>query len=318
MSIWSRSVAEEAVTTLPWDLKQQIIDFVAGFSIETTPGSAAKIDDHRDYLPEGTKVAVTFLPGSDYRDTVKVAKRLRAEGFEPAPHIAARSLKGKAELEDYLARLRGEADVRQVVVLAGAVDHPVGEFSDSMQLLETGLLDKHGIRKIGVAGHPEGSPDIADEEVMRALQWKNGFAERTGAEVYIVTQFVFEAQPIIDWDRRIQAEGNKLPVHIGVPGLATLKTLINHARACGIGPSMRFLTRQAKNVSKLMTVNAPDLLVSDLAKYGAEDPNCGIQRVHIYPLGGMKKSAAWANAVVEGDFEMKRDGRGFTVNREIG
>ncbi len=318
MGIFSARVAQPRVETFPQTCKQQIIDFVSGFSIETTPGSAAKINDYREHLAEGTKVAVTFLPGSDYRDTVATAQRLRAEGMEPAPHIAARSLKSKAELEDYLTRLRGEADATQVVALAGAVDSPVGPFSDSMQLLETGLFDRHGIKKIGVAGHPEGSPDIRDEDIKTALQWKNAFAERTGAEMYIATQFVFEAQPIIDWDRKIQAEGNKLPIHIGVPGLATLKTLINHARACGIGPSMRFLTRQAKNVSKLMTTNAPDLLTSDLAKYWAEDPKCGIQRVHVYPLGGLKKSAAWATAVVAGDFEMKADSRGFTVNREIG
>lgn len=298
--------------------KQQIIDFMSGYSIETTPGSAAKIDDYRAHLRPGTKVAVTFLPGSDYRDTIKVAARLRREGFEPAPHIAARSITSEAELEDYIARLRGEADVAQVVTLAGAVDSPVGPYADSMQLLESGIFDRHDIKKIGVAGHPEGSPDIPEEMVRKALQWKNDFAKRTNAEMYIATQFVFEAQPIIDWDRAIQAEGNRLPIHIGLPGLATLKTLINHARACGIGPSMRFLTRQAKNVSKLMSVNAPDLLVSDLAKYAAEDPNCGLTKVHVYPLGGLKKSAAWSNAVVDGEFEMKADQRGFAVTRDIG
>ena len=66
-----------------------------------------------------------------------------------------------------------------------------------------------------------------------------------------------EADPVIAWDKRIQAEGNRLPVYIGLPGLATLKALIGHARACGIGPSMRFLTRQARNVTKLLAVSAP-------------------------------------------------------------
>ncbi len=299
------------------DRKQHIVDFMSGYSIETTPGSALKIADYREHLRPGTKVAVTFLPGSDYRDTIKVAARLRNEGFEPAPHIAARSITSQDELEEYIARLRGEADVSQVVVLAGAVDSPVGPYADSMALLESGVFDRHGIKKIGVAGHPEGSPDIPEEMVRKALQWKNDFAKRTGAELYIATQFVFEAQPIIDWDQAIQAEGNRLPIHIGLPGLATLKTLINHARACGIGPSMRFLTRQAKNVSKLMMVNAPDQLVSDLATYKAQNPDCGIVKAHMYPLGGMKKSAAWSNAVVDGDFEMKPDHRGFAINREI-
>ena len=186
-----------------------------------------------------------------------------------------------------------------------------------MELLETGLFDRHSIRQIGVAGHPEGSPDIGGPELSAALSWKNDFAARSDAQFYIATQFCFEAAPIIAWDRAIRAAGNNLPIHIGIPGLATLKTLINHARACGIGPSMRFLTRQARNVAKLMSVNAPDRLLLDLAKYKALDPDCGIRQLHFYPLGGLKKSAAWANAVQDGDFTLKRDGRGFGVNREI-
>lgn len=299
-------------------MKQQIIDFVTGFTIETTPGSALKIADYREHLRPGCKVAVTFLPGSDFADTIATAKRLKEEGFEPLPHFAARSITSAAVMEENLKKLQDEVGIEEVVALGGAVDNPLGDFESSMDLLETGLFDKYGIRKIGVAGHPEGSPDISEQGLKDAINWKNAFAERTGAELYIATQFCFEAAPIIAWDRMIQSEGNKLPIHIGVPGLATIKTLLNHAKACGVGPSMRVLTRQAKNIAKLMTVNAPDKLVMDLAQYHAEDPNCGIARVHMYPLGGLRKSAAWTYAVTDGDFEMDRKGKGFKVTRDIG
>jgi methylenetetrahydrofolate reductase (NADPH) len=108
-----------------------------------------------------------------------------------------------------------------------------------------------------------------------------------------------------------------LPIHIGMPGLATLKTLVNHSKACGIGPSMRFLTRQARNVAKLLTVSTPDRLLLDLAHYQAGEPNCGIRKIHVYPLGGLKKSAQWTYAVADGDFTVRRDGKGFTVDRQI-
>jgi methylenetetrahydrofolate reductase (NADPH) len=183
-----------------------------------------------------------------------------------------------------------------------------------MQMLETGLFDRHGIRRIGVAGHPEGSPDIPDEAVRQALAWKNAFAQRTGAELYLITQFCFEAEPIIRWDRALQAEGNRLPIHIGVPGLATIKTLIGHAKACGVGPSMRFLTRHALDVARLLTVSTPDRLLVDLAMYRATDPRCGIRRVHMYPLGGLRKSADWCYKVVDGEFTMSTDGRSFAVD----
>lgn len=298
-------------------MKQQIIDFVTGFTIETTPGSALKIADYREHLRPGCKVAVTFLPGSDFADTIATAKRLKEEGFEPLPHFAARSITSAAVMEENLKELQDQVGIEEVVALGGAVDKPLGEFDSSMALLETGLFDKYGIRKIGVAGHPEGSPDISEQGLKEAIAWKNAFAERTGAELYIATQFCFEAAPIIAWDRMIQSEGNKLPIHIGVPGLATIKTLLNHAKACGVGPSMRVLTRQAKNIAKLMTVNAPDKLVMDLAQYHAEDPNCGIARVHMYPLGGLRKSAAWTYAVTDGEFVMDPKGKGFKVTRDI-
>jgi methylenetetrahydrofolate reductase (NADPH) len=297
--------------------RHEVMDLVSGFSIETTPGSAMKIPDYREHLRPGTSVAVTFLPGSDVADTVATAKRLRDEGFEPAPHMAARSIPTRADFEDYLQRLTGEAAVTQVLVLGGALDEPLGDFDSSMQLLETGLLDKHGITRIGVAGHPEGSPDISPEDLEKALAWKNAFAQRSDAQFYIATQFCFQAAPIIAWDQAIRAQGNALPIQIGVPGLATLKTLINHAKACGIGPSMRVLTRQARNLAKLMTVSAPDRLLLDLARYKATDPGCGIRGVHVYPLGGLKKSALWTYAVADGAFTLRRDAKGFSVDREI-
>jgi methylenetetrahydrofolate reductase (NADPH) len=299
------------------DPKQWVVDFVRDFTVETTPGSAAKIPDFREHLRPGTKVAVTFLPGSDFADTIAVCRRLRGKGFEPMPHFAARSIPSRAHLEDWLKALSGEVGITEIVALAGAVDQPVGDFDSSMAMLDTGLFDKYAIRRIGIAGHPEGSPDISEEAIRQALAWKNAFAERTGAELYVVTQFCFEAAPLIAWDRMVQAEGNRLPIHIGIPGLATIKTLIGHAKACGIGPSMQFLTRQARNIAKLLTVSTPDKLLLDLARYKVSDPACGIRLAHFYPLGGLRKTAAWTYGVVDGDFTLKPGDKGFSVNREI-
>ena len=294
--------------------KQPIIDLLSGFTTETTPGAAAKIADYRVHLRPDTTVFITFLPGSDFTNTIAVAARLRREGFNPVPHFAARSIPSRAFVEEGLARLTGDAGVNQVMLVGGAVDRPVGEFSDTMQLLETGVLDRYGIRRIGVAGHPEGSPDIPDDRIRSALAWKNAFAERTGAAMYVVTQFCFEAKPVIEWDRRIQAEGNRLPVYVGIPGLASLKALIGHAKACGVGPSMRYLTRQARSVTRLLTVSAPDRLVTALAAYRATDPECEIHGVHLYPLGGLRKSAQWVQSVIDGRFEFRDDGARFEVH----
>ena len=297
--------------------RRAIIDFVRGYSAEVTPGQADKVSDFGALLPKGLPINVTFLPGSNFEDTLRVCRRLASEGFHPVPHLAARSIPDEAVLDDWLARLVGEAGVDEVLCIAGGVTHPVGEFDSTMQLLETGVLDKHGIRRVGVAGHPEGSPDIPYDALVSALAWKNAFAERSGAELTVVTQFCFEAAPIIAWDRAMREAGNRLPIRIGVPGPATFTTLLKYAQLAGIGPSMRFLTRQTRNVAKLMTVAAPDKLVHDLAQYWATDPECGIEACHFYPLGGLKKTAGWINAVLDGAFTLRRDGKGFGVTRNI-
>ena len=297
--------------------RQDIMDFLANFTTETTPFSAAKVSDFRGVLRPGSTVFITFLPGSDFEDTIAVAARLRKEGFNPVPHLAARSIPSATFLDENLGKLRDEADINEVLTIAGAVDEPIGAFRDSMQVLDTGLMDKHGIKKIGVAGHPEGSPDMSDEAIASALKWKNDFAARSNAELYVVTQFCFEVEPLIAWDKAIRAAGNSLPIRIGIPGLATVKTLLNYSKACGIGNSIDFLKKQARNVAKLMTVSAPDKLIRDLASYKATDPECGLIGCHMYPLGGVKKTAKWTYAVVDGEFKMNPNGRGFSLTREI-
>ena len=307
-------VAETAELDQP---REDIVNFLADFTAETTPFSAAKVEDFREVLRPGTTVFITFLPGSNFEDTIAVAARLRKEGFNPVPHLAARSIPSAAFLDENLRRLRNEADINEVLTIAGAVEEPVGEFSDSMQVLNTGLIDKHDIKKIGVAGHPEGSPDMSDDAIAAALNWKNDFADRSDAELYIVTQFCFEVEPIIAWDKAMKAAGNTLQIRIGLPGIATIKTLLNYSKACGIGNSINFLKKQARNVAKLMTASAPDKLISDLVKYKRSDPECGVMGCHMYPLGGIKKTAKWTYAVIDGEFAMNPDGEGFSVNKEI-
>ncbi len=271
----------------------QLSQFIQGYSIETTPGAATKIPSYRSILPAGTTVYVTLLPGSSIDDTISVCIRLSAEGFKPVPHYAARQIPNRQKLAASLQRFRDEANGSQVLVLAGGASTPVGNFENSMQLLETGLFDEMGITQIGVAGHPEGSPDISKPMIEHALQWKNRFAQRTDATMYIVTQFCFEATAVVNWERQLKVLGNTLPVHIGVPGVATIGALLKHAKACGIGSSIKFLKKQARNTSKLLQHSTPERLLNELAEYCRLHPDSLIEQIHVYPLGGLRRSAEW-------------------------
>ena len=279
---------------------EQIQAAASNWSIEVTPNGATKIDSFADCLAPGTTVNVTFLPGSDPMDTVAVAQRLHNDGMNPVPHLAARSLKDTDQLDALLSAFTQKADVSEVLVIGGGVDNPVGQFASSIEVLNTGLIQKYGINHIGVAGHPEGSPDISDEEIVEALGLKNDLARRDGLNLYIETQFCFEADIVLAWEKSIRDAGNNLPIRVGIPGPATIKTLFRFAQVSGIGPSMRFIAKQAKNVAKLMTVQSPHILLDDLAEGMAADKDCMIKHFHFYPFGGFAKTAAYAQAIADG------------------
>ena len=294
-------------------LSQAISAAGQNWSIEVTPPGATKIESFAEVLAEGTTVNVTFLPGTDPKDTIDVAKRLRDEGMNPVPHIAARSLQSKDQLDDLVKDMTSRAKVDEVLVIGGGVDKPVGDFSDSMQVLATGILQKYGIASIGVSGHPEGSPDITDDQIAEALGWKNDFARKEGLNLYIETQFCFDPDAVVAWEKSIRSAGNALPIRIGIPGPATIKTLFRFAQISGIGPSMRVIAKQARNVSKLLTVQSPHLLIAGLAEAMAADQDTCLQHFHYYPFGGFARTSRWASAVAEGDFDLLPKG-GFNVN----
>lgn len=273
--------------------------FLDGFSIEVMPRTAEKVEDFREILPAGTRVYIAHIEGTPIEDMVATAKRIAGEGFPVMPHFPARIIRDAATLENWIAMYQGEAGVDQALLLAGGVDKPHGDFSDSMQLLENGAFDRAGFKRLHVGGHPEGNKDIdpkgGDDNVMAALRWKNDFQTRTDAEMAIATQFCFEAGPVIEWADKLKAAEITLPIHIGVAGPAKLQTLIKFAMACGVGPSLRVLQRRAADVTKLVMPFTPEEILSDLARHAAANPDFNITKVHFFPLGGIKKSAEFTN-----------------------
>ena len=262
--------------------------FLNGYSIEVMPRTAAKIPDFKAILPQGTRVYIAHIAGTPIEEMRETAKRLVSDGFEVMPHLPARIIKDTATLENWVA---GYADIgiSSALLLAGGVAKPEGAFSDSMQLMESGVFDRFGFKRLHVAGHPEGNADIGSEaEVMAALKWKSDFQNRTDAKMAIATQFVFEAGPVIDWAARMAHAGVSLPVHIGIAGPAKLQTLIKFSMACGVGPSLRVLTRRARDLTKLMRPFTPDAILADLAAQKAANARFPIESVHFFPLGGIR------------------------------
>ncbi len=274
----------------------QLEAFLDGYSIEMMPRTAAKVEDFTALLPKGTRVYIAHIEGTPIEDMVETAKRLATAGYAVMPHFPARIIKDKATLDNWITMYRGEAGVEQALLLAGGVAAPHGDYHSSMQLLESGAFD--GFKRLHVAGHPEGNRDIdpngGTANVDDALQWKQRFSETTDAEMALATQFAFEAAPIIEWADSLKAAGITIPIHIGIAGPAKLQTMIKFAMACGVGPSLKVLQKRAKDVTKLMLPFEPTQVLTELAAHKAAHPDSNIERVHFFPLGGIKTNANWA------------------------
>ena len=277
-------------------------DFVAGYSIEVVPNSAAKIESFKEILPTNTRVYIAHLETENISTMIATAKRINDEGFTVMPHIPARIIKNQAMLNDWISMYQNEAGVKEALLLAGGSAKPVGDYDSSIQLIESGLFDKAGFKRLHIAGHPEGSKDIDPDGSMKnvsaALSWKQAFSNRTDASMAIATQFCFDASVVKRWADQIKEDGIDLPIHIGIAGPAKLQTLLKFSVECGIGASMKILTKRAKDLTKLLLPYKPTQMLKDLSEYKSKDPTLNIEQVHFFPIGGIKQTTDWLQEVL--------------------
>jgi methylenetetrahydrofolate reductase (NADPH) len=288
-----------------------IADFVHGFSLEATRPSADDIADLADIAPKGTQVYVSAVSTHPVRESIEAAIELRKAGFEPVPHLAARNFATADELDAFLARMSDEAGVQRLLVIAGDRDEPAGDFHSSVEVIDGGALQRHGIVEVGIAGYPDGHPRIPQLDLDRALADKVRAAETTGVAVRIVTQFCFDGAAIVKWLLRLRDFGIEHPVRVGLAGPTNLSTLLRYAKRCGVRASAQGLARQAGLVRQLFAMSAPDALVRVLAQARAER-HLGEIAPHFFSFGGLARTARWAEAVAQGRIALE-GGEGFRV-----
>ena len=278
-------------------------NFISGYSIEVVPNSAAKIESFKEILPINTRVYIAHLETENIATMVATAKRINEEGFTVMPHIPARIIQNQTMLNDWISMYQNEAGVKEALLLAGGSTKPVGDYDSSMQLIESGLFDKAGFKRLHIAGHPEGSKDIDPDggmkNVSEALSWKQEFSNRTDADMAIATQFCFDADVVNKWAKIIQEDGIDIPIHIGIAGPAKLQTLLKFSVECGIGASMKILTKRAKDLTKLLLPYKPTQMLTDLSEYKSKDPTLNIEQVHFFPIGGIKQTTDWLEEVLD-------------------
>ena len=233
------------------------------FSLEIGP----KTD--LETVPPVSDVYITMLPGGDYKETADKAIELVKKGFNPVPHFPARSINDDSDLKDYILRCK-DGGVKQALIIGGGRE-PLGKFDSSFQLLETGYFEK---MKIGIAGHPEGSPDISDSDLEKAMKDKMPFAD------YIVTQWLLDSQSIAKFISK-----QTLPVHVGITGPLKISSLLKFASIVGAKNSLNFLKSNATKAVDLLKPKDPNELIESLKST--------TENFHIYTFGGLKETNKW-------------------------
>lgn len=291
------------------DLRAAIATLARTASIETAARNLAEIDAYASLVPAGTDVYVASLPGMPYHHVASTARRLRQVGMNPVPHITPRQLASRGAAEDFLGRLRDDAQVTRALLIAGDGE-PVGPYESSAQFLATGLLEAHGIRSVGIGGYPEAHLRVPEAALAVALDRKIEEAARRGIALFVVTQFCFEGEVVLDWLARLRARGVTLPVRVGVAGPASIRALLNYGRRCGIGNSLRAVRSHALSLPHLLVEHGPDQVARRIAAGGA---TLGVAGLHCFSFGGFARSARWLAAVAAGRFRMDEAAAGFHV-----
>lgn len=268
-----------------------------GYSLELVPGDSKLIEAAANQLEPRTLVSLTWVPGSNPVHMIAPAARLRRAGLLVMPHIGARHLESRSQLQRIAELLVGEAGVDRVLIIGGDRAHPAGPYDSTLAVMQTGIFQKVGITRVAVAGFPEGNPHIPAKLLNDALGAKVDFAHRDGLELSIVTQFCFAAAPVVTWIRRHRAKGVQCPIRVGLAGPAGIVTLARYALRCGVGNSVHVLTENPA-FAKALAHRGPEPIIREIAgSFAEEDPAAiGIAGLHFYTFGGFSRTLDWIEA----------------------
>lgn len=296
------------------DLAESVMRFVRLASTEISTHDEDALPALAGLLPKGMTIYIAHTPKAKLEDVVRVAVKAQALGFRASPHLVARRIADERSLEAAIGTLTG-GGVDQALLIAGDLEKAAGVFASTRDILDSGVFEGSGVKRLGFAGHPEGHSGVAPAVLWEALLYKQAYAARAGLQAHIVTQFAFNADAILSWSQSLPAHGIQLPVHAGIAGPTPLAKLVKFAIQCGVGASMNAML---KNVGEMVHLTrlakTADELVLALIHRGVLDRHSGIAQPHFYALGGALATARWLRAVMSGDFMIQAGGRKFSLD----
>jgi methylenetetrahydrofolate reductase (NADPH) len=251
------------------------------------------------FFVPGTDVYISYLPRDDYRSRAAIAGSVRRAGFNPVLHLPVRQMTSRDCLDDFLGLAARAAQVERVLLIAGDAARARGPFESSLEIIESGLLQRHGVRSVDVAGHPEGNVGLSRERLNLILAAKRDAAKAAGLRFGIVSQFCFDPRPITDWLVDLHANGFDVPIRIGLAGPANPTTLLKFALRCGVGNSLMALQKHASTVGRLLKDTGPEGVVRGLGPVLTQAAGRCVESFHFFPFGGLAKTSAWMRTNLE-------------------
>lgn len=253
-------------------------------------------DDQLGHLPDGADVSITASPSKDIEATIDCAVRAAEQGYQPIPHLAARFVRDREQLEEIGRRLT-TAGISNIFVPGGDRDEPLGEFDSAYSLLST--LDELGFEfdDVGITGYPEGHPLLSEETLAESMQRKRPYA------TYITTQICYDPDIIRTYLETVNQRGVDLPVVIGIPGVMNYQRLLGISQRVGVGDSLRFLKKTTGIVDFVRQMigsrgnYTPERLVTGIAEYSG-DPEYNIGGVHIYTFNEAQETERWRKGML--------------------
>ncbi len=266
-------------------------ELLEDFSLEMTGKDVPGLREAAPNLPPGTRMNVTFLGNEDLEMRVTAARAVLEEGLVPVPHISARRLKSQEMLEEFLGALQAAGASANVFTVGGDPHTPEGPYEGALDVIRTGLLQSYGVTHVSIAGYPEGHPDIREDALWSALEGKFAALQEQGLPGTILTQFGFDADPVVAWIERVRQKGIDLPIRVGVPGPAGIKRLITFAARFGVASSAGIAKKYGFSLTNLLGTAGPDRFIRDLA--GQLSPEHGVVKLHFYTFGGVPATTTW-------------------------
>lgn len=273
-------------------MESALHDLLSDFSLEMTGKDTGNLAAASDTIPRGARINVAFIENEDAELRLDAARAVRRSGFVPVPHVSARRLRSQAMLEEFLGALAAEGAAENLFVVGGDPATPLGPYQDALAVIGSGLLQKYGVRHVGVSGYPEGHPAIAGDVLWSALESKAAALAGLGLPGSVITQFGFDVDPVLNWIEAARERGILLPVRVGVPGPAGVRRLLTYAARFGVGTSAGIAKKYGFSITNLMGTAGPDRFIRALAE-GYDPGRHGDVKLHFYTFGGLKATSEW-------------------------